>query len=77
MKGDWRMKMLAVQGIWLVIFVASDAALYLARPHYSLDAGYPAAHDRWEQMTYLTGGTYLVVSLAITGWFAASRNRSR
>lgn len=70
MKGDWRMRLLGVQGTWLVVFFTCIALVYLGRPHYAPGPAFEAAHDRWETTLYIVGGAAVAVSFAITGWFS-------
>ncbi|HVT12131.1 MAG TPA: hypothetical protein VHE55_07675 [Fimbriimonadaceae bacterium] len=74
MKGDWRMRLLGVQGLWLLAFLLSMLAVYETRPHYAPTPSYETAHGRWETVMYIVAGSFVAMSLAITAWF---KNRYR
>lgn len=76
MKGDWRMRLVGVQAIWLVAFFTCMTLVYLARPHYAPGPAFEAAHSRWETTLTVVGGAALAVSFAITAWFSR-RYRSK
>ncbi|MBS1722949.1 MAG: hypothetical protein JSS66_08360 [Armatimonadetes bacterium] len=75
MNGDWRLRLLRVQGIWMLAFWLCMTAIYVSRPSYAPTLAYESAHLRWQNLMAMAAVCFLLASWAITAWFSSRRRR--